>query len=351
MSYISAIGCAVPKYAIKSLEQFEFMQKACQWTDEESRKYKLLYERSGIDKKHTILPDFLKDSEKQLYHSNKEPLIEQRLKIYDQEALSLAVESIKKCLGDKFDYKKITHLITVSCTGMSAPGLDLSVAKYFGMQNNIERTSVNFMGCYAAVHALKSANYICNASENAEVLIVCLELCSLHFQKQNTMDNIASNLLFGDGAAAVLVNNKTSKLKIQSFYSEVNFKGETDMAWNISSHGFLMKLSAYIPELIKTDIKKFVENSCDKAKLELSAIKHWAIHPGGRKILDVIKTSLSLSDDSLSSSYHVLREYGNMSSPTVLFVLEHLSKVKKGNDPVFLSAFGPGLTMESLVII
>lgn len=351
MAYIASIGCAVPKYAISAAAQFDFMQKNCHWNEEESRKYKLLYDRSGIDKKHTVLPDFLAYEDKKIYTDSAEPLIENRLEIYNEEAHLLAIEAIRKCVGSDFDYQKITHLITVSCTGMSAPGLDLKLVENLGLKTTIERTSVNFMGCYAAIHALKSAHYICKSIENAQVLVVCVELCSLHFQKLNSMDNIASNLLFGDGAAAVLITNKPSGLELNSFYSEVNFNGQNDMAWKISSQGFLMRLSAYIPELIKADIAKFVENAAKEAGINRSLIGNWAIHPGGRKILDVIKTSLSLTDENLESSYYILKNYGNMSSPTVLFVLAHLQEKRKNSNPIFLTAFGPGLTMESLILV
>src|SRR5262249_9634016 len=148
---------------------------------------------------------------------------------------------------------EITHLITVSCTGMSAPGLDLQVMELMNLPKNIYRTSVNFMGCYAAIHALKISDTICKSDERARVMIVCTELCTLHFQKEGSIDNITSSLLFGDGAAAALVVHddfNEKGLTVDHFYSEVIDRGKKDMAWELSSSGFLMTLSGYIPELL-----------------------------------------------------------------------------------------------------
>ncbi|MFL5773754.1 MAG: type III polyketide synthase, partial [Flavisolibacter sp.] len=144
------------------------------------------------------------------------------------------------------DPKKITHLITVSCTGMSAPGLDLQVMELLDLEKNIFRTSINFMGCYAAIHALKIADLICKASPDAQVIVVCTELCTLHFQREATMDNITSSLLFGDGSAAALIthdNHPEDGLILDDFHSEIISKGKRDMAWELSSSGFLMTLS------------------------------------------------------------------------------------------------------------
>lgn len=350
MAFITSIGCAVPKYAIKTADLLDYMQKKCNWNDEESRKFSLLYERSGIDTKYCVLPDFITNKKHTLYAKKAEPLIENRLLIYNQEAYKLSIEAINKCLKKDIDLQKITHLITVSCTGMSAPGIDLQLVQGLGLNKNIVRTSVNFMGCYAAIHALKSASYICNSIENAQVLIVCVELCSLHFNKKNTMDAIASNLLFGDGAAAVLVSNHRSNLALKSFYSEIVFDGQNEMAWNITSKGFLMQLSAYIPALINAKFKDFVEKAATKAMFQKTIFENWALHPGGKKILDLIKISLQISDIGLSSSYEILKNYGNMSSPTVLFVLNHLQENRSNESPIFLAAFGPGLTMESVIL-
>jgi predicted naringenin-chalcone synthase len=237
---------------------------------------------------------------------------------------------------------------------MSAPGLDLELLELLQLPGTTHRTSVNFMGCYAAIHGLKLADAFCKADPKANVLIVCTELCTLHFQKEYTADNITSSLLFADGAAAVVVsgNNNQEGLHIDHFYSMVSFGGKKDMAWELSSKGFLMTLSGYIADLIGRDINQLVDDALDTAGLTKKDITHWCIHPGGKKILESIHKSLGFTNGQLQHSYDTLRDYGNMSSPTVLFVLQNIWKAlqSKGSERVFGAAFGPGLTMETFIL-
>jgi predicted naringenin-chalcone synthase len=219
------------------------------------------------------------------------------------------------------------------------------------LPRNIYRTSVNFMGCYAAIHALKMADMICKSAPEAKVLIVSTELCTLHLQKEPTPDNLSSGLLFGDGSAAVLVvgdHHSSPGPRIRGFYAEVVPKGKKDMAWELSSTGFQMTLSGYIPDLIREDIRPLVERALQGSGCR--PITQWCIHPGGKKILEAIEKSLCITPDQTRHSHHVLSEYGNMSSATILFVLrEMLQQIKRG-DTVFSVGFGPGLTMESMIL-
>jgi predicted naringenin-chalcone synthase len=181
-------------------------------------------------------------------------------------------------------------------------------------------------------------------------LIVCTELCTLHFQREGTMDNIASSLLFGDGSAAALVTSDDSPLKglvIDNFYSEIIPKGRRDMAWELSSSGFLMTLSGYIPELIQEDFEAIVSRAMAREKQAVSDVTHWCIHPGGKRILEAIQKCLSLDQEQLSCSYDVLGEYGNLSSATLLFVLKEMMTRNTKMDKVMAAAFGPGLTIET----
>ncbi|MBO9573984.1 MAG: type III polyketide synthase, partial [Chitinophagaceae bacterium] len=276
-----------------------------------------------------------------------------RMELYNTHATLLSIDAIKDCLNNYSDPNEITWLITVSCTGMSAPGLDISIMQQLNLPNNIKRSSVNFMGCYAAIHALKMADNICRASQQEKVLIVCTELCTIHFQKSADMDSVASGLLFADGAAAVLVagDNTAEGLQINNFYSEVALQGQEDMAWHLSGKGFLMRLSAYIPQLLKTGITPLLKNALDDAGYERKDITHWAIHPGGKKILETIERELELERKDVQVSYEVLRNYGNMSSPTILFVLKDIMQNLNGSESkIFAAAFGPGLTMETLIL-
>jgi predicted naringenin-chalcone synthase len=250
----------------------------------------------------------------------------------------------------------ITHLITVSCTGMSAPGLDLQLLELLDLPRHTWRTSINFMGCYAAIHAMKMADAICQTSKQAKVLVVCTELCTLHFQREPTIDNIASSLLFADGSAAVVITGDDHPLKgmyLNGFYSEVIPKGKKDMAWELSSTGFLMTLSSYIPDLLQEDFTIFTKRALAQAGLTQQDIAHWCIHPGGRKILEAIHKALSLYNGELQASYDILRNYGNMSSPSILFILKKIGTTLLHNhnkrEHIFGAAFGPGLTMETFV--
>ena len=359
MSAINAIGTAVPKYKHRQSDIAQFYINQFSLKEEEKRKVELLYERSGISTRYSTLPDFSGSlNEKKLYPKageGKFPLLEERMQHYNAAACNLAVAAVRDCTGNHQSLGNITHLITVSCTGMSAPGLDIDLMQALNLKADTQRSSVNFMGCYAAILALKQADAICKADKNAEVLIVCVELCTLHFQDSEGGDNMASTLLFADGAAALIVSDKINNpkaLEMQSFYSWVDIKGKKDMAWNLSSGGFLMTLSAYIPQLLELNIKSLLSACLKKAQLGENEINFWAIHPGGRKILETIATELNLTESNLKASYQVLKEYGNMSSPTICFVIKQIweQEVKEKGQKIFCAAFGPGLSMETLIL-
>ena len=358
MAKIISIGTAVPAYCHQQSAILQFMQKAYKLGKDDSRKLAYLYNHSDIDKRYSIVKDFSVAEEEEwnfIPANATSKSLNDRLDLYDEFALPLSLAAIHDCLNDQLPINQITHLITVSCTGMTAPGLDLQITEALNLPANVFRTSVNFMGCYAAIHALKLAKLICDGETNANVVIVCTEICTIHFQQEFTLDNAASGLLFGDGSAAVLVSNlptNESTLKLKSFYSEVSHKGKNDMSWKLSDHGFLMKLSAYIPELIQLDIKAFVGRALAHGEVQQNEITDWCIHPGGKKILEVIKSQLQLEAGDIATSKAVLWNNGNMSSPTILFVLKEMMKNSTAQTAnVFGVAFGPGLTMESFIAI
>lgn len=359
MSRIISIGTAVPPYCHRQQNILQFMLNAYQPEAEDRRKISLLYERSGIDTRYAVIPDYsVARHERTFYPKTLDmepfPGLDQRMELYNTHATRLSIEAINNCLDDRINVKDITCLITVSCTGMSAPGLDISVMQQLKLSTSIQRSSVNFMGCYAAIHALKMADNICRTDTHAKVLIVCTELCTIHFQKDCDMDSIASGLLFADGAAAVIVSGGDEReegVRIGNFYSEVALNGQEDMAWNLSEKGFLMRLSAYIPQLLQAGIAPLLKNALSAAGYSRDQITRWAIHPGGKKILENIQRELVLSAGDLQVSFDVLRNYGNMSSPTILFVLQQIIRqLKEGDEKIFAAAFGPGLTMETLIL-
>lgn len=359
MSKIISIGTAVPAYRHEQENILHFMQMVYALDEVEKRKLRFLYKQSGISYRYSVIPDYCRPLPEWKFYPHTEnlepfPNLELRMAWFDKYAAPLSVDAIRKCLYTKLDEEEITHLITVSCTGMSAPGLDLQVMELLDLPKNIFRTSINFMGCYAAIHALKLADSFCKSEKDARVLVVCTELCTLHFQRDPTPDNVASGLLFSDGAAAVLVTPDHFKgrgLYIEDFYSEVFSKGKKDMSWELSSSGFLMTLSGYVPELIEEDFDRLVSRSLTRRGLDKDYISHWCVHPGGRRILDAIHSSMSIGKEALQESYSVLKQYGNMSSPTILFVLKEIMQQLDfaKSSKILGAAFGPGLTMETFV--
>jgi len=358
LSKIISIGTALPAYRHRQQDIHKFMETVLAMDATENRKLKFLYNHSGIENRYSVIPDYTREVKDWKFYPKTEeldpfPSLEQRMAWFNKYAAPLSVAAIRDCVNNCIHAEEITHLITVSCTGMSAPGLDLQIMDMMDLPKNIYRTSINFMGCYAAIHALKMADSICKNEKSAKVMIVCTELCTLHFQREATMDNITSSLLFGDGVAAALItndNNAKPGLQLQNFYSEIITKGKKDMAWELSSSGFLMTLSGYVPELIEEDFCPLVTRALEKAGTKKEEIKHWCIHPGGKRILDAIHKSLELKTGEMDSCYEVLKEYGNMSSATILFVLKKImqSSLQK-KQKVFGAAFGPGLTMETFV--
>jgi predicted naringenin-chalcone synthase len=362
LSKIVSIATGVPQYKHQQDTICTFADTIYCTSPVDSRKMKYLYHHSGINSRHSVIPDYSAERcGREFYEKTIDlepfPGLEKRMKCYAENAPGLSVDTINRCISGKLKPAEITHLITVSCTGLSAPGLDLEIMDLMGLRRNISRTSVNFMGCYAAIHALKIADAICRTEQSANVVVVCTELCTLHFQKENSIDNITSTLLFADGSAAMLVQSQqvaAKGLSIKKFYSEVEFKGKQDMSWSLSSKGFLMTLSGYVPDLLKEDFNGLLENALSNAQLQKKEISHWCIHPGGKKILEAIQRSASLNKAQLQYSYDILSEFGNMSSPTILFVLDKiLRELQAGGTQqkatVFSAAFGPGLTMETFI--
>jgi predicted naringenin-chalcone synthase len=362
LSKIISIATEVPAYKHEQNDICVFADSIYHNDAADSRKYRFLYNHSGIETRYSVIPDYHSPVEERRFFPKTEDLepfpdMDLRMKWYADNACELSLKAIRKCIAGKIDKAEITHLITVSCTGMSAPGLDLEIMEMMDLNSNIFRTSVNFMGCYAAIHALKLADALCRSSDHANVVIVCTELCTLHFQKENSVDNIMSTILFGDGCAAALIQKNESRqkgIRLNSFFSHVAFKGKSDMSWALSSSGFLLTLSGYVPDLLKEDFDTLVTRALAESGINKVDITHWCIHPGGKKILEAIEKSVSLPADSLKHSYNVLKNYGNMSSPSILFVLQRIfdevrNSKESGPAKIFAAAFGPGLTMETFI--
>ncbi len=360
-SSILSIGKSVPPFKANQSDLISFMSRYLGSDKVTRRKIQVLFGLSGIESRYSILPDFTAtEDEFEFFPRNADlepfPSTNVRMEQYQKHALKLSMEAVADCMATSGrEVTDITHLVTVSCTGMYAPGLDIELVEKMHLNSTVERTAINFMGCYAAFNALKVANNIVQSQPGSLVLVVAVELCSLHFQKGQTDEILTSNALFGDGAAAVLIGSKTQKpsLSLDEFHSDLALQGKEEMGWFIRDVGFEMKLTNEVPAIIRDGIKKLTTGLLDKLGMDLSQINYFAIHPGGRRILEVIENTLGITSQQNHHARDIMKDYGNMSSATVLFVLDHLWNTLSPQDNgkrILSFAFGPGLTMESMLL-
>lgn len=357
-TFINHIGTSLPPNLTKQSQIADFMVSHLHLNNREEKKLRVLYRASGIQQRYSVLRDFGEHLNGQsFFKENAEfPTAKPRMLVYQHHAINLAEEACLKVIQSaSFEKEEITHLIAVSCTGMYAPGLDIELVDKLGLNTSTQRTSINFMGCYAAFNALKVAQNIIGADNDSKVLVVCVELCSIHLQEKKDDENLLANAIFGDGAAAMILSSQPSKraLELKSFYSDLALDARDEMGWFIGDHGFEMRLSSKVPDVIKDGIGELTDRLLKKIRLEISDIDFFAIHPGGKRILDVIEDKLRITKDQNKAAREILRTHGNMSSPTVLFVIKSiLSSMTNADDQKHLLsfAFGPGLTLESAVL-
>lgn len=356
---MTAIGTATPPHALPQSRIADFMIHAMQLGSDDARKLRAVFRASGIETRHSVVEDYGRTSDFNFFENSQGlepfPSTRRRLELYRRHALALSLDAVHRCLSRVPDLRRdaITHLVVVSCTGMYAPGLDIDLVKALGLNTSIARTCINFMGCYAAFNALKLAAAVCRSAPESRVLIVCTELCSIHFQKENTEDNLLANALFGDGSAAALVEagpRSGISLELEEYHGDLATEGEHDMTWTVGDLGFEMRLSSYVPDIIRSGIRNLTRSLLSKIGRHPADISFYAIHPGGKKILETIESELGMGRDQNRFAYQVLRTYGNMSSPTVLFVIQALwQELTPADDQrrILSFAFGPGLTLES----
>jgi alpha-pyrone synthase len=356
LSFLISIGTANPGNAIPQGEIADFIIWLNRVPENEAQRLKQLFSRTAIKTRYSVIPDFRPGNNYRFFTQQSNPSLESRMALFGTFALALAKEAALKALANLQPETQITHLITVTCTGLSAPGLEIALLQELNLPLDTCRTAVNFIGCYAAFHALKIADAFCNTQPNARVLVVCVELCSIHFQPGTEKDNLLANALFADGAAAAIISAKPEgkqALRIAGFKSLLNPKGKADMAWQISSQGFLMTLSSYIPELLTDGIAQITHSLLQCLDIKTPDVNHWALHPGGRKILEVFGQVMNIEAQQLQASYNTLANFGNMSAPTILFVLQNLIEHHidwQSRQITMAMGFGPGLTLESMVL-
>ena len=314
-------------------------------------------DRSGIAHRYSFVqPDpggTVADVEG-FYRAGAFPDTATRMKKFEACAPGLAAETAEKLLAGE-DRSRITHVLVTSCTGLSAPGIDLELIERCGLPSTAERTMVGFMGCYAAINALKLARHIVRSQPEARVLAVNLELCTLHLHETDDLEEILSFLLFADGCAAALVSADPVGVEMKSFRAALVPGTRELIRWNIRQQGFDMVLSGAVPGAIRTALT----NARDDILGGANDIELWAVHPGGRTVLDAVEQAFSLPPTALSASRSVLNDYGNMSSGTVMFVLDRIMRQagqnggqnsgKNAGKNGCAMSFGPGLSAETMM--
>lgn len=365
---LQAIGTAVPANRYPQPYVREVMGR---WIGGERRTDKLLdrvYRASAIDARHSVLDDFNPErdpSSPPLFFDAggtfRSPSTGERNALYCAHAPTLAEEAAAAALAQLqgFAASDVTHLITVSCTGFFTPGVDLHLQRALGLPRDVERYHLGFMGCFAAFPALRMADAFCRADPGAVVLIVTVELCSIHLQPDSGVDAVLSASVFADGAAAAVVSARPLRgrqrpLEMVRSATALTRDGGDDMAWTIGDHGFDMTLTAYVPKVLEAEAEAALAPLFKGAPVAPDEVAWWAVHPGGRAIVDKVALGMDLPPEAIAASRSVLAAYGNMSSATVLFVLRELIDPEQpGPTPgayVATLAFGPGLTVDSALL-
>lgn len=354
MAYLESIGTAVPEGVIL---QDQAISLASTWSGTKERVLSRLYSQSGIEKRHSVL---LGSADSGFYFRKAEgtddfgPTLSDRMKLFEEYAPTLALESSNEALkGSRYDESEITHLICVSCTGFVSPGISHYLIEELGLSPYVARVDIGFMGCHAAINALRVAASIVDSNTASKVLIVCTELCTLHGKYQPNPEQEVANSLFADGSAAAIVHGdkECADLNLVNFFSML-IPGTKDlMSWRIGDYSFEMGLSAQLPSLIEKELKRFLDLKIS-AEFTKSDLIEYVVHPGGPKIIQAVEDALSLSSGKLASSRSVLKNYGNMSSATVLFILKNLLATElPKSTPILMLAFGPGICIESALLL
>jgi predicted naringenin-chalcone synthase len=357
---ILGIGTAVPPTRIDQAEALKIARSLARPSDEQDTWLPGMYEGTRIETRHLALPvalirDILEGTERSgsVYlpkpdPRDRGPSTGQRMEHYRDLAPELSRRAAREALaGSGCEARSITHLVTVSCTGFLAPGLDRDLILELGLPATVQRTHVGYMGCHGALNGLRVARAFVEADPSARVLLSATELCSLHYHYSWNPQKMVANALFADGAAAVVAGSGGTEAgwRLVANGGCLIPESADAMTWTVSDHGFEMTLARNVPGLIAKHLRPFLESWLSKQELRLADIRSWAIHPGGPKILMAVEETLGLSGDDMAASYEVLGRCGNMSSPTLVFILDALRR-RNAPGPCVALGFGPGLAVE-----
>ncbi len=358
---ILGLGTAVPARSIAQAAALEMARFIAVPEEKQDRLLPVLYRRTNVNRRGSVLLEDGENGEVAKAQSFFAPAVSAsdagpgtgaRLDRYAREAPLLAAEAGADALRDAgVQPARITHVVTVSCTGFMAPGLDAALIKALGLSREAQRTHVGFMGCHGAINGLRVAKAMVDADPAACVLVVAVELCSLHFHYGSHPEQMVANALFADGAAGVVVGRSEdeNRPRLAGFGSCIIPDSEDAMTWRVGDHGFEMTLSARVPELLEAELRGWVDRWLGSLGLDRSRIGSWAVHPGGPRIVSTVEKTLELPAGATEVSRGVLAERGNMSSPTVLFIVKELLKLGRPR-PFVTLGFGPGLVAEGMVI-
>jgi alpha-pyrone synthase len=343
-AYLQRIATAVPDHDIhRSFVDFA----ADMLTDPRARSiFQRLVAKSDIRHRYSCLqreksgPGFAADAYS-FYASGRFPTTAERMKVFEAVAPVLARRALDRLALTSEESNRIRHVLVTCCTGFYAPGLDFEIIDHLGLPDSTERTIVGFMGCYAAINALKLARHIVRSQPDSSALIVNLELCTLHFHKTQDLGEVLAFLLFSDGCSAALIGSDPTGFAIDGFNSLRLENSRDHITWRIGDMGFDMFLSTQIPTQIAKGMREHASAVTDNQPVDL-----WAVHPGGRAVLDAVEDGLALSPEAMHASRCVLSRYGNMSSATVMFVLEQLMQEAKSGQAGCALGFGPGVAAE-----
>jgi predicted naringenin-chalcone synthase len=345
-AHINRISTAVPPHDVHAA----FVEHAASVFADRTQAalFRRMARKSGIEHRYSCLPPSeLGEAGADTFYRRGQPTsTAERMRRFELHAPRLAEKAVRSLLRHE-DASRVTHLVITCCTGFSAPGLDIELIRRCGLSPSIERTIVGFMGCYAAMNALKLARHIVRSEPRARVLVLNLELCTLHLQESQSLEQMLCFLQFGDGCAASLVSAEPRGIALNRFAS-VMVPGTQDLiTWHVRDCGFEMILSGKVPAVIQTALRANAAEILDGAPAPATDL--WAVHPGGRSVLDAVERAFDLAPAALDVSRDVLRRYGNMSSATVMFVLQRMLEQANRAANGCAMAFGPGLVAETLL--
>lgn len=359
------LGTAVPGPAVPQPIIASFLSRVARAQPEAParlpRYIDVLASRSGIETRHSVLSDYVATDPEafEFYPKNWAldpfPTTAQRMTVYREASVDLARSAGARALEDaRVRPEDITHLVLTTCTGFFAPGPDVALQQSLGLSPDVQRMQIGFMGCYAGLNGLRAADQIVRSDPEAKVLQVSVELCTLHYQRTPTVEVMVPNILFADGAGAAVYaadgGGSEGLATVTATRSTIAPDTQGQMAWEVGDHGFVMTLDDAVPGTLEAQVGPFVDALARAGDTSRAETAGWAVHPGGRRIVEAVASGLNLDDDGVAPAFDVLRTVGNLSSATIFFVLDRaLRRTEAG--PVMALGFGPGLTMEGAALM